>query len=1122
MLPKDTQIFVSFHPDEESLVLPVLEQAKAAGWSGINKTDAQTNQTAVMDTIQKCGLVLVFLSKAYAHDEQLMLERFAYAATVARRPYIPVWLESFADIQRCYQNGEGDQQLLSAFEMLTAKYPGTTAEKLIAALEQFTAENISYTPSAPQICEKPSEAYEGDEPFIFISYAHDDANRVYPIIKELYESGWDLWYDEGIKTTERYLPVISYHVKRCSVVVLMLTNRCLNRPFVMNYELEYARQRGIKVIPVLLEELNPQPWSKANVDQLMKTAITPDKLLNRIGAVGLVNRGKRKAVPPAIKQNVIYDIVLPPELPGLNFSIQGEEIKIIRYTGNDTDVVIPGTVTSPDGSVTFKVTVIDDYAFAGGGLLLRFDIPDSKKETDKKAFNKCNLIKNITIPDNVTSIGKGAFLGCKSLRNVTIPDSVTDIGEKAFYYCKSLVSVNIPKNVSSINDHTFDGCGMLTDIVIPDGVTSIGNRAFNYCKSLVNVVIPESVTEIEDNAFWGCKSLKEIILPKKIKEIGEGAFLLCPQLGEIFDPDKTTIFRGPENWDSSIPYCIPDGVTKINGGAFSGYKVNFLTRIIFKLPPDEYRQPESIVIPDSVTEINDKAFAGGRNLKKVFIPDSVKKIGEKAFESCLSLENINIPNGVTSIGENAFQYCIALKSINIPDSVTSIGKNAFYGCKSLKNVIMPDSVTHIGDKAFKGTPFENNLPVRKLPDNDNKMELTKEFAGWGPIEHEDNQKKPEQFKIPVCRETPRAKVCCATFDAQHVSALLTELYWEGFNIFYNKSSNLREIEESQCILAFISNKTAESTQAMNILKAAVLHDVSKIIQVFIGDCTELPVEIRDKLHDRQAVIRKNLSEQEFTGKIRDSLRQFGCNLGRPRGFEIKKTGNAVEIVKFYPTDFSQVVIPKTFLNPPLPVTGIGAAAFMECDTLTSVTIPDSVKSIGEKAFSACKSLKSVNIPHGVVNIGKAAFENCESLSSVNIPYGITQIAENTFYGCEALNHFIIPDSVKYIEDSAFLSCGFLKNVIIPKSVISIGENAFYSWPINEEVTIPDNVKKIHWSLCFYYKEINIISAKTNIIKKNIPGLEDYDDFEHLTIHTVPGGKAWKFAKENNIKCVPLE
>ena len=63
-----------------------------------------------------------------------------------------------------------------------------------------------------------------------------------------------------------------------------------------------------------------------------------------------------------------------------------------------------------------------------------------------------------------------------------------------------------------------------------------------------------------------------------------------------------------------------------------------------------------------------------------------------------------------------------------------------------------------------------------------------------------------------------------------------------------------------------------------------------------------------------------------------------------------------------------VVIPETYEG--LPVTSIGDYAFAYCDSLTSVTIPDSVTSIGNRAFYDCSGLTSVTIPDGVTSIGE--------------------------------------------------------------------------------------------------------------------------------------------------------
>jgi hypothetical protein len=46
--------------------------------------------------------------------------------------------------------------------------------------------------------DKPFPAYEGDEPYVFVCYAHDDAKIVYPEILWLRDQGINIWYDEGI------------------------------------------------------------------------------------------------------------------------------------------------------------------------------------------------------------------------------------------------------------------------------------------------------------------------------------------------------------------------------------------------------------------------------------------------------------------------------------------------------------------------------------------------------------------------------------------------------------------------------------------------------------------------------------------------------------------------------------------------------------------------------------------------------------------------------------------------------------------------------------------------------------------------------------------------------------
>ena len=57
----------------------------------------------------------------------------------------------------------------------------------------------------------------------------------------------------------------------------------------------------------------------------------------------------------------------------------------------------------------------------------------------------------------------------------------------------------------------------------------------------------------------------------------------------------------------------------------------------------------------------------------------------------------------------------------------------------------------------------------------------------------------------------------------------------------------------------------------------------------------------------------------------------------------------------------------------LPVAEIAKSAFYENQTLTTLTIPDSVTKIGSSAFSKCGELKEVTIGSGVKNIPESAF-----------------------------------------------------------------------------------------------------------------------------------------------------
>ena len=232
---------------------------------------------------------------------------------------------------------------------------------------------------------------------------------------------------------------------------------------------------------------------------------------------------------------------------------------------------------------------------------------------------------------------------------------------------------------------------------------------------------------------------------------------------------------------------------------------------------------------------------------------------------------------------------------------------------------------------------------------------------------------------------------------------------------------------------------------------------------------------------------------------RDPDHKIPVNDNSALEFELGKDGSSYTVIGIGSYNYTSLVIPGEHNG--LPVTAIGKNAFSKCESITSVTIPDTITSIGMEAFYGCTAIQTVHIPASVVSIGDDAFGRCSSLATITVDNGnhnyvsidgnlytndvtalvryapakseasfttpdtvttvasaafadatklttvtlgnnITEIGKFAFSGCVSLTSIKLPTALSTIENFAFHDCASLAAIVIPESVTYLGGSVF--------------------------------------------------------------------------------
>jgi len=506
--------------------------------------------------------------------------------------------------------------------------------------------------------------------------------------------------------------------------------------------------------------------------------------------------------------------------------------------------------------------------------------------------------------------------------------------------------------------------------------------------------------------------------------------------------------------------------------AINGYPVTSIGEYAFYY----YTSLTNVSIPNSVTSIGEYAFENC-GLTRVMIPNSVTNIGELAFASCTSLTNITViagnpdyssTNGVL-FNENQttlIQYPIGLTNANyiITNSVASIGEEAFCDCPNLTSVTMGNSVTSIGAGALSGCTSLTSVTMG------NSVTNIGEYAF---------------FYCPS----------------------LTNI------IIPNSVTRIGEEAFYQC---FDLTSVTMGSSVTRIGEEAFVECTNLTSVTFLGNAPGLadPTEFIDDGVVANAVY-------YYYGTSGWSSTYGGLPttmLGASSPFTYTTNSGAITITGY--TGAGGAVTMPDSLNG-YPVSSIGEYAFVECSSLTSVTLPNSVTSIGANAFLFCSSLTSVTLPNSITSIGEFAFADCSSLASITIGNNVTSIGGYAFADCFSLTSVTIPNSVTSIGGYAFAFCTSLTNITVNAEnpayssmngiLFNQNQTTLIQYPVgltNASYTIPNSVTNIGDGAFGNCTKLTSIT-----FSGNAPGLGDATEFtdDHIspTLYYHYGTSGWR-------------